>query len=198
MLEDDAIALPLLRRIVGGRGSQAAWEQLWFGVAPAVWNLTSDWTVTGRLSRSTDDRLNIVVDFFDRLRADDHRRVRCYLQRRDTGQLVPFKAWVLVVAKRVAIDYVRRFPELGLVALLMASTAPYMNGRRHAKNIRHRKPVARKKGIYFVILGEQACSDCGATYWATHCARDNEQKSDASVTLVSSLSCSSASSRDLG
>lgn len=92
-------------------GDTAAWHRLWSAVQPTVWAITGNWRITGAVSRREEDRKNIAVDVMERLRADDCRRLRAYLDgaRRRPGS--SFKAWLATVTARAAIDYVRAHPE---------------------------------------------------------------------------------------
>jgi DNA-directed RNA polymerase specialized sigma24 family protein len=61
----------------------------------------------GRLSQSEDDCRNIVVEVMARLRADSFARLEQYAAARRENPSLPFMGWLVVVAKRVAIDYLR-------------------------------------------------------------------------------------------
>ncbi len=86
-------------------GNEAAWWLLWEEVEPRLERLLSNPRVTGRLSADVDDVRNILVGVMEKLRDDNSRRLKSYLESgRDTGG---FEAWIVVVTKRTAIDYMR-------------------------------------------------------------------------------------------
>ncbi|MCP4447117.1 MAG: sigma-70 family RNA polymerase sigma factor [Myxococcales bacterium] len=87
-------------------GNEAAWWLLWEEVEPGLERLLKNPRVTGRLSTDIDDVRNILVGVIEKLRADNARRLKSYVESRgarDGG----FEAWLVVVTKRVAIDYMR-------------------------------------------------------------------------------------------
>ena len=89
-------------------GDEQAWHQLWQHVEPALVATLRRPAVLGRLSQSEDDCRNIVVEVMSRLRADRFARLAQYVEARRHNPAVPFMGWLVVVAKRVAIDYMRR------------------------------------------------------------------------------------------
>jgi DNA-directed RNA polymerase specialized sigma24 family protein len=89
-------------------GDPRAWQQLWQQVEPALFATLRRPQVLGRLSQSEDDCRNIVVEVMGRLRADGFARLGQYAEARRQNPAVPFLGWLVVVAKRVAIDYMRR------------------------------------------------------------------------------------------
>ena len=100
----------LLHKIVQGDG--AAWQTLWQAAQPAIWAVTGRWQLTGPIASRTEDRRNILLKVMDRLREDDFRRIRLYLQStRARGPSSSFRSWLTVVTARTAIDYVRAQPE---------------------------------------------------------------------------------------
>ncbi|MBI5537148.1 MAG: sigma-70 family RNA polymerase sigma factor [Deltaproteobacteria bacterium] len=100
----------LLQKVVNG--DAASWQALWEAVQPSVWAITGKWQITGPIARREDDRRNIVLQVMDRLRADDFRRIRCFLESTRTRQPgSSFRTWLATVTARVAIDYVRAHPE---------------------------------------------------------------------------------------
>jgi DNA-directed RNA polymerase specialized sigma24 family protein len=88
-------------------GEEAAWIDLWTALEPRLEGLARQARVSGRLSQNEDDRRNIVVEVMARLRAADMRRLKLYLDARRQNPALAFVPWVTVVAKRVAIDYMR-------------------------------------------------------------------------------------------
>jgi DNA-directed RNA polymerase specialized sigma24 family protein len=100
--------LALADRAASGDG--AAWRELWRAVEPTIWAITGKWQFTGPLSRRDDERRDIVVDVMERLRADDFRRLRGFLDTIPArgGSL---KTWLATVTARAAIDHVRAHTE---------------------------------------------------------------------------------------
>ena len=94
------------------RGDAAAWQTFWEAIHPTVWAITSRPTITGPLARRDDDRRNIALLVMDRLRADEFRRLRLFLEAaRARGASSSFRSWLATVTARAAIDYVRSHPE---------------------------------------------------------------------------------------
>jgi hypothetical protein len=103
----DARLEELVERTV--EGDDAAWRELWLAMEPTLWAITSCFRLTSQLSRSDDERHNIVVQIMGQLRADDFRRLRLF---RASGEVTrSFRAWLGVVAARSAISYVRGHAE---------------------------------------------------------------------------------------
>lgn len=89
-------------------GDEQAWQRLWQHVEPALYSTLRRPQVLGRLSQSEDDCRNIVVEVMSRLRADRFARLAQFVEAQRHNPSVPFMGWLIVVAKRVAIDYMRR------------------------------------------------------------------------------------------
>ena len=87
-------------------GNEAAWWLLWEHVEPRLERLLKNPRVTGRLSTDEDDVRNILVTVMEKLRDENSRRLRSYLETRGEKS-GGFEAWLVVVTKRVAIDYMR-------------------------------------------------------------------------------------------
>ena len=92
-------------------GDEGAWAPLWRSVEPRLLRVLRQPSFLGALSQREDDCRNIVVTVMERLRADDHARLRLYAERRRERPGLAFMSWLLVVAKRVAIDYMRGHEE---------------------------------------------------------------------------------------
>ncbi len=88
-----------------------AWQDLWQAVEPRLYALIRRPSFLGKLSQNEDDCRNIVVDVLAALRADDHARLRSFVAARARNPALPFFAWLAVVAKRLAIDYMRRLDD---------------------------------------------------------------------------------------
>jgi len=95
----------LVRRTI--EGDEAAWQELWQAVEPKLYATLRRPNLLGRLSQSEDDCRNIVVDVMSRLRADGFARLGQYAAAQQSNPALPFMAWLVVVAKRVAVDYLR-------------------------------------------------------------------------------------------
>jgi DNA-directed RNA polymerase specialized sigma24 family protein len=87
---------------------RGAWQDLWQEVEPRLLALVRRPRFLGKISESEDDCRNVVVDVLAALRAHDHARLRSYVAARAENPALPFFAWLTVVAKRLAIDYMRR------------------------------------------------------------------------------------------
>lgn len=99
----------LIHRVVDGDTS--AWHALWSAIEPTIWHVTGQWRLVGPLSRSDDDRRNILVEVMHLLREGEHRRLRIYLQSAGNRPTSSFKTWLATVTARAAIDYLRAHPE---------------------------------------------------------------------------------------
>lgn len=88
-------------------GDEQAWQRLWQQVEPTLYAALRRPHVLGRLSQSEDDCRNVVVEVMARLRADGFARLGQYTEARRHNPAIPFVGWLVVVAKRVAIDYMR-------------------------------------------------------------------------------------------
>lgn len=92
-------------------GDAAAWQHLLAALAPPLTRIVGQPRFLGRLSQRDDDRDNIVISVFERLRANDHARLKLYLEARAANPQLKFLSWLRVVAKRVGIDYQRAHPD---------------------------------------------------------------------------------------
>lgn len=88
-----------------------AWSRLWPILKPKLLATLRRPSFIGRLSESEDDCRNIVAQVMSRLRAEDHARLRAFQELRQQSPGLPFMPWLLVVAKRVAIDYMCQHDE---------------------------------------------------------------------------------------
>lgn len=87
-------------------GNEAAWWLLWEQVEPKLERILQNPRVTGRLSGNVDDVRNILVAVMEKLLDQDRRRLKSYLEKK-SNKKGGFPAWLAVVTKRVAIDYMR-------------------------------------------------------------------------------------------
>lgn len=93
------------------RGDEDAWQPLWELLAPMIDRAACTPRVVGRLAANDDDRRNIVLEVMARLRDDGFRRLHVYLASKETHTDLRFGQWLTVVARRIAIDYVRAHDE---------------------------------------------------------------------------------------
>lgn len=102
-----------LEELVGGAaaGDDLAWQRLWMAVQPRLEGLVRKPGFLGPVGRREDDVRDIVVDVMARLRADGCRRLKIYLDARRDNPRMSFMPWLMVVTKRVGIDWLRRSPE---------------------------------------------------------------------------------------
>ncbi len=87
-------------------GNEAAWWILWEQMEPRLLRLFQNPRNTGRMSSNEDDVRNMLVALMEKLREKDSKRLRDFLEKHE-GELERFEGWLVVVAKRVAIDYMR-------------------------------------------------------------------------------------------
>jgi DNA-directed RNA polymerase specialized sigma24 family protein len=92
-------------------GDEDAWRQLWHRLEARLWRLVRKRTFPGRQPRHDDDCRDVVVAIMARLRQHRFARIRRYLASRSANPHLSFIRWVIVVAKRVAIDCVRGHPD---------------------------------------------------------------------------------------
>jgi DNA-directed RNA polymerase specialized sigma24 family protein len=92
-------------------GDEVAWQLLWKELEPMLLAMIARPRFLGRLGQREDDRRNIVVEVMSRLRADNCRRLQSYVATRAANPSLAIEPWLRVVAKRVAIDYLRAHPD---------------------------------------------------------------------------------------
>src|SRR5215831_14810686 len=88
-------------------GDELAWQTLWTAIEPHLYRAVRRSQLLGKLSQNPDDCRNVVVDVMGRIRANGYARLAQFAEVRRRNPDVPFMAWLIVVAKRVAIDYKR-------------------------------------------------------------------------------------------
>jgi DNA-directed RNA polymerase specialized sigma24 family protein len=101
----DADLVELVRATLGG--DEGAWQRLWQEVQPMLYAIVRRPQVLGCLAQNKDDCGNVVVEVMGRLRAHRFARLTQYAAALQQNPSLPFRAWLAVVAKRVAIDYMR-------------------------------------------------------------------------------------------
>jgi DNA-directed RNA polymerase specialized sigma24 family protein len=92
-------------------GDPVAWEQLWLALEPRLSRMLRSPRTAGRLSASDDDRRSILVEVMARLRDDQFRRLEMYRSAKQQRPGLSFTAWLGVVTRRVAVDYMRGHAE---------------------------------------------------------------------------------------
>jgi DNA-directed RNA polymerase specialized sigma24 family protein len=109
----EAMAHPTLEALVEQvlAGDAAAWQALWRGLAPKLDAMLRRVGFLGRLASSEDHRRSVAVEVMARLTQHDHARLRRYAEARLESPTLNLVAWLTVVVKRVAIDYLRAQPE---------------------------------------------------------------------------------------
>jgi DNA-directed RNA polymerase specialized sigma24 family protein len=88
-------------------GDPAAWRALWTLLEPRLVGLARRDRAVGPLRGSDDDCRNIAVEVMARLDAGQRRRLKRYLEARSADRDLRFIPWLVVVAHRTAIDYLR-------------------------------------------------------------------------------------------
>jgi DNA-directed RNA polymerase specialized sigma24 family protein len=102
---DDAPLETLIFAVIAKE--DGAWAKLWQALEPRLLGILGRPRVLGRLATSEDDRRNVVVEVMARLAEDDHHRLRLYVDARSKRPGLSFMPWLIVVTKRIAIDYMR-------------------------------------------------------------------------------------------
>ena len=92
-------------------GDDSAWQELWGAVEPRLLGLVRKPRFLGRLADREDDCRNVIVNVMARLRDDDFHRLHLYLRARADNPRLTFMPWLMVVTKRVAVDYLRAHPD---------------------------------------------------------------------------------------
>jgi hypothetical protein len=85
-------------------GDHRAWQELWRAVEPKLLAAIRRPSFLGRLSESEDDCRNVGVEVMARLRDNDFARLGNFVDAQKDNPGLPFVAWLVVVAKRIAID----------------------------------------------------------------------------------------------
>lgn len=92
-------------------GDEPAWQALWAHIEPMLGAIIAKPRFLGPLGQREDDRRNIIVDVMARLRDNNFARLAHFVEARVRNPDLRFKTWLLVVTKRVGIDYMRRHPD---------------------------------------------------------------------------------------
>ncbi len=99
----------LLPRVCAG--DESAWQGLWRLLDPRLDALVRRRRLLGRLSLSDEDRRVVARLVMERLRQDGYRRLKMFREERQRTRTLSFLAWLTVVARHVAIDYLRAHPD---------------------------------------------------------------------------------------
>jgi DNA-directed RNA polymerase specialized sigma24 family protein len=92
-------------------GDEAAWQALWCALDARLEGLVQRRGLIGRLSGRPDDRRGVVVLVMARLRQNDYQRLKMYRAERQRKPSLALMAWLAVVTKHVAVDYLRAHPD---------------------------------------------------------------------------------------
>jgi len=96
---------------VAAGGDAAAWGQLWERLEPRLLGLLRRPSFLAHLAHRPDARRDVVVAIMGRLRSDRFHRLQLYLDARRHDPGLTFMRWLIVLAKRVAIDCLRADPD---------------------------------------------------------------------------------------
>jgi DNA-directed RNA polymerase specialized sigma24 family protein len=96
----------LVDAVLAGEGG--AWQRLWQALDPWLSGLFRRPGFLGPISDSEDHRRNIALEVMAALQAKSHEKLVRFADARRESPDLPFLAWLSVVAKRIAIDYLRR------------------------------------------------------------------------------------------
>jgi DNA-directed RNA polymerase specialized sigma24 family protein len=140
-MTDDEGILRLLVPVCGG--DEGAWQELWRLLDPRLMALLRQRRFLARLSGSDDDRRAVVVAVMERLRQDGFRRLALFQAAQARDPQLRFMAWLTVVAKRVAIDYLRAHPDYRDSRRTDGSRAPGRWVEAQPLPSERRLPVAR-------------------------------------------------------
>jgi DNA-directed RNA polymerase specialized sigma24 family protein len=100
---------PLLARVCAG--DEGAWQRLWNAVEPELDALIRRRRLLGPLSPRDDERRALTLLVMDRLRQDSFRRLKLYRDEKQRTASLSFQAWLTVVNKHLAVDYLRAHPD---------------------------------------------------------------------------------------
>jgi len=87
-------------------GSDRAWQRFFLRYGSKVEQLAKRSRSLGSLRETADDCRNVMTRVFERLRRDDFRALRLYLQWQQRNDTRQFEDWITVVTTNVARDYV--------------------------------------------------------------------------------------------
>jgi DNA-directed RNA polymerase specialized sigma24 family protein len=108
-IEGLVMAIPvetLVSRVIAG--DPLAWKELWRTVEPRLDTMLRRARFLGPLAGNEDARRDIVLAVMDALQADGHGRLHRFAEARAENPALSFFAWLAVVARRLAIDSMRR------------------------------------------------------------------------------------------
>jgi DNA-directed RNA polymerase specialized sigma24 family protein len=90
-------------------GDEGAWQALWAWLDPRLGAIVRKLRLP-RISHEEDDRRAVVLAVMARLREDEFRRLRLFLESRQRDPQLGLMPWLKVVTRRVAIDCLRAHP----------------------------------------------------------------------------------------
>ena len=99
---------PLVRGTIAG--DRRARDDLWLALDPRIERIAGSWRVTSRLSRSWDERRNIVVLVMERLLANDGERLRLLHEVVLRGEGAGWP-WIVALVRNTARNYTEAHPE---------------------------------------------------------------------------------------
>jgi DNA-directed RNA polymerase specialized sigma24 family protein len=97
--------------VAAGGGDEAAWHELWRRLEPRLAAVLRSSSVLGPLGRRDDPVHDVLVAVMAKLHDDGFRRLRGYTDARRADPELTFMRWVIVMAKRAAIDRLRADPD---------------------------------------------------------------------------------------
>lgn len=92
-------------------GDPDAWRALWTALDSRLESLVRQRRLLGGLSQNEDDRREVVLRVMGRLQQDGFRRLRLFVRQRNDSPGLSLVAWLTVVARNAAIDYLRAHPD---------------------------------------------------------------------------------------
>ncbi|WP_428261550.1 hypothetical protein [Haliangium sp.] len=102
-------------------GQPERWEHLWALLAPIIESWIARYRWFARSGDQAERCHDVLVEVWERLEQDDHRRLRRFFASDKVQALAPpdneharaqyFQAWLRTLVRRVMVDHVRRIPE---------------------------------------------------------------------------------------
>src|SRR5262245_55469346 len=92
-------------------GDELAWRALWNRLEPRLGNVLRRRTVVARNASPEEHVRDVVVAVMGRLREHGFQRLHQYLEVRRADPTLSFMTWLVVVARRVAVDVLRAHPD---------------------------------------------------------------------------------------
>jgi DNA-directed RNA polymerase specialized sigma24 family protein len=92
-------------------GDEQAWKVLWQHLDLQLDSLIRRRSLLGRLSQNEDERRGVILAVMSKLRQDEFRRLRLYTDEKKRNDKLSLLAWLSVVTRNAAVDYVRSHPD---------------------------------------------------------------------------------------